>query len=159
MLTRSVLDTKRADEWGGNVLQLVERWLHRDLYLHCGLRSLKRSNADVRARLCRCRGGIVERKRANVYTRYVPNAKRRTDEWQRAGDDGYEQARLRCDVHVQQRLFPVAGEPSHVCADRHHGFWNVEWFRTDVRCGSLRRVGVNRSRLHYVFVDILRVQH
>ena len=118
-----MLDTKRADEWGGNVLQLVERWLHRDLYLHCGLRSLKRSNADVRARLCRCRGGIVERKRANVYTRYVPNAKRRTDEWQRAGDDGYEQTRLRCDVHVQQWLRPLTRKSTYVRAERRDFIW------------------------------------
>ena len=121
MLTRSVLDTKRADERSGNVLELAERRVHRDLQLRCRLRSLKRSNADVRARLCGCRGGIVERKRANVRPRNVSNAKRRTDERQRAGDDGYEQTRLRCDVHVQQRLLPLVVEPSHMHTDGYNG--------------------------------------
>ena len=121
MFTRSVLDTKRTDERSGNVLELVERRLHRDLQLRCGLRSLKCSNADVRARLCGCCGGIVEWKRANVRPRNVSNAKRRTDERQRAGDDGYEQARLRCDVHVQQRLLPLVVEPSHMHTDGYNG--------------------------------------
>ena len=126
MFTRSVLDTKRTDERSGNVLELVERRLHRDLQLRCGLRSLKCSNADVRARLCGCRGGIVEWKRANVRTRNVSNAKRCTDERQRTGDDGYEQARLCCDVYVQQRLLPLIVKPSHMRADGDNGFWNME---------------------------------
>ena len=143
MFTRSVLDTKRTDERSGNVLELVERRLHRDLQLRCGLRSLKCSNADVRARLCGCRGGIVEWKRANVRTRNVSNAKRCTDERQRAGDDGYEQARLCCDVHVQQRLRPLVRKPSHVRADGHNGFRNMEWLGAIVHCSSLRGVGVD----------------
>ena len=142
MFTRSVLDTKRTDERSGNVLELVERRLHRDLQLCCGLRSLKCSNADVRARLCGCRGGIVEWKRANVRPRNVSNAKRCTDERQRAGDDGYEQARFRGDVHVQQRLRPLVRKPSHMRADGHNGFRNMEWLGAIVHCSSLRGAGV-----------------
>ena len=121
MFTRSVLDTKRTDERSGNVLELVERRLHRDLQLRCGLRSLKRSNADVRARLCGCRGGIVEWKRANVRPCDVHDAEQRIDEWQCPNDDEYEQARLRCDVHVQQRLLPLVVEPSHMHTDGYNG--------------------------------------
>ena len=138
MFTRSVLDTKRTDERSGNVLELVERRLHRDLQLRCGLRSLKRSNADVRARLCGCRGGIVEWKRANVRTRNVSNAKRCTDERQRAGDDGYEQARLCCDVHVQQRLRPLVRKPSHVRAERRDFIRCMERLGADVRDCDVR---------------------
>ena len=126
MFTRSVLDAQRANKRRSLVLQLVGRRLHRDVQLCCGLCPLKRSNADVRARLCRCCGRIVERKRTNVHPRYVSNAKRRTDERQRAGDDGYEQARFRGDVHVQQRLLPLIVKPSHMRADGHNGFWNME---------------------------------
>ena len=129
----AVPDSERANERRSIILQLVERRLHRDAQLHCGLRPLERGNADVRARLCRCCGRIVERKRTNVHPRYVSNAKRRTDERQRAGDDGYEQARLCCDVYVQQRLLPLIVKPSHMRADGHNGFWNMEWLGADVR--------------------------
>jgi len=64
--TCSVLDTQRADERSGIIFELVERRLHRDVQLRYGLRFVERSNADVRARLCGCRGGNVERKRADV---------------------------------------------------------------------------------------------
>ena len=138
----SVLDTKRTDERSGNVLELVERRLHRDLQLRCGLRSLKRSNADVRARLCRCCGRIVERKRTNVHPRYVSNAKRRTDERQRAGDDGYEQARLCCDVHVQQRLRPLIRKSTYVRTERRDFIRCMERLGADVRdCDVPKPVG------------------
>ena len=145
MLTRSVLDTKRADERCSLVLQLVERRLHRDLQLRCGLRSLKRGNADVRTRLCGCRGGIVERKRANVRPRNVSNAKRRTDERQRAGDDGYEQTRLRCDVHVQQWLRPLISKSTHVRTKRRDFIWCMERLGADVRdCDVPNHIGSNK---------------
>ena len=145
MFTRSVLDTKRTDERSGNVLELVERRLHRDLQLCCGLRSLKCSNADVRARLCGCRGGIVEWKRANVRTRNVSNAKRCTDERQRTGDDGYEQARLCCDVHVQQRLRPLVRKPSHVRAERRDFIRCMERLGADVRDCDVQRTCGSKS--------------
>ena len=134
-----MLDTKRTDERSGNVLELVERRLHRDLQLRCGLRSLQRSNANVRSRLCGCRGGIVERKRANVYTRYVPNAKRCTHEWQCPNDDGCEHARLRCDVHVQQRLLSLIRKSTHVRAERRHFIRCMERLGADVRNCDVQR--------------------
>ena len=66
MLAGAVPDSERANERRSIILQLVERRLHRDAQLHCGLRPLERGNADVLAKLCGCRGGIVERKHANV---------------------------------------------------------------------------------------------
>ena len=134
-----MLDTKRADERCSLVLELAERRVHRDLQLRCRLRSLKRSNADVRARLCGCRGGIVERKRANVRPRNVSNAKRRTDERQRAGDDGYKQARLRCDVHVQQRLRPLIRKSTYVRTERRDFIRCMERLGADVRDCDVRR--------------------
>ena len=148
MLTRSVLDTKRADEWGGNVLQLVERWLHRDLYLHCGLRSLKRSNADVRARLCRCRGGIVDWKRVNVQRCDMPDAEQRIGEWQRSGDDEYEPARLRSDVHLQQWLLPLVSKSSHMRTDWINLFGYVERCRADVLDRDVLHDALGSSRRH-----------
>ena len=140
-----MLDTKCTDERCSLVLKLAKRRLHRDLQLRCGLRSLKRSNADVRARLCGCRGGIVERERTNVCTRYVPNAKRCTDEWQCPNEDGCEHARLRCNVHVQQRLLSLIRKSAHVRAERCNGIWCMERLGADVRdCDVQRACSSNR---------------
>ena len=114
MLAGAVPDSERANERRSIILELVERRLHRDAQLHCGLRPLKRDNADVRARLCRCRGGIVEQRPTNVRPCDVHDAEQRIDEWQCPNDDEYEQARLRCDVHVQQRLLPLIRKSTHM---------------------------------------------
>tara|TARA_B110000208_G_scaffold181950_1_gene233196 strand:+ start:315 stop:590 length:276 start_codon:yes stop_codon:yes gene_type:complete len=57
---------------------------------------------------------MVEDNDADVHGDNVSNAMGRTDERQRASDDGYEQARLRCDVHVQQRLLPLIRKSTHM---------------------------------------------
>ena len=121
MLAGAVLDAQCTREWRSLVLELVERRLHRDVQLRCRLRPLKRDNADVRARLCRCRDGIVEQRPTNVRPCDVHDAEQRIDEWQCPNDDEYEQARLRCDVHVQQRLLPLVVEPSHMRTDEYNG--------------------------------------
>ena len=122
MLAGAVLGAQCTRERRSLVLELVERRLHRDVQLRCRLHPLERDNADVRARLSSgCRGGIVERKRANVRPCDVHDAEQRIDEWQCPNDDEYEQARLLCDVHVQQRLLPLVVEPSHVRADGYNG--------------------------------------
>ena len=121
MLAGAVLGAQCTRERRSLVLELVERRLHRDVQLRCRLRPLKRDNADVRARLCRCRGGIVEQRPTNVRPCDVHDAEQRIDEWQCPNDDEYEQARLRCDVHVQQRLLPLVVEPSHMHTDGYNG--------------------------------------
>ena len=150
MFTRSVLDTKRTDERSGNVLELVERRLHRDVQLRRRLRPLKRDNADVRARLFRCRGGIVEQRPTNVRSCDVHDAKQRIDEWQCPNDDEYEQARLRCDVHVQQRLLPLVVEPSHVRADGYNSFWRMGRLGANVRCGEVQLDSSADKRYRFV---------
>ena len=123
MLAGAVLDAQRADERRSLVLQFERtiRRLHRDVQLRCRLPPLKRDNADVRARLCRFRDGIVEQRPTNVRSCDVHDAEQRIDEWQCPNDDEYEQARLRCDVHVQQRLLPLIVEPSHMRTDGYNG--------------------------------------
>ena len=123
MLAGAVLGAQCTRERRSLVLELVERRLHRDVQLRCRLHPLERDNADVRARHVSsgCRGGIVERKRANVRPCDVHDAEQRIDEWQCPNDDEYEQARLRCDVHVQQRLLPLVIEPSHMRTDGYNG--------------------------------------
>jgi hypothetical protein len=87
----------------------------------------------------------VERERTNVCTRYVPNAKRRTDEWQRAGYDGCEHARLCCNVHVQQRLLSLICKSTHVRAERRHFIRCMERLGADVRdCDVQRACSSNR---------------
>ena len=123
MLAGAVLGAQCTRERRSLVLELVERRLHRDVQLRCRLHPLERDNADVRARHVSsgCRGGIVERKRANVRPCDVHDAEQRIDERQRAGVDRSEQARLRCDVHVQQRLLPLVVEPSHMRTGGYNG--------------------------------------
>ena len=121
MLTGAVLGAQCTRERRSLVLELVERRLHRDVQLRCRLRPLKYNHSDMRAKLCRFRDGIVEQRPTNVRPCDVHDAEQRIDEWQCPNDDGCEQARLRCDVHVQQRLLPLVVEPSHMRTDGYNG--------------------------------------
>ena len=75
----------------------------------------------------------MDQRPTNVRPCDVHDAEQRIDKWQCPNDDEYEQARLRCDVHVQQRLLPLVVEPSHVRAERLDFIRCMEWLGADVR--------------------------